>query len=361
MDPLEDVLTLLETRSHLSTSLVAGGRWALRFEAPQGVKFNAIRRGSCLLEVDGVDGSIPLEEGDCYLLARPRPFVLRSDPATTPVDAGPVFARADGGVARAGRGDEVFLVGGRFSFGARAQELLLDRLPPVVHVPAGSPHAETVRSALDLIDQELTRGEPAASLVAEHLAVVMLVHVLRLYLARDPHAASGWLAGLSDPVVAAALTALHRDPARPWTVAELARRPRCPAPRWPPVSRRLSGKGRWSTSPTGVSSWRRVSCARGTRRSPSSPGRWGTGPRAPSVSPSSASWVWLPATTDGVPHGRRLRRRCPRRRRHRPEPVEPGGPGPPSDGLLAHSCSKWRLFEQLLTCLRHSRQSRCRQ
>lgn len=36
MDPLEDVLTLLETRSHLSTSLVAGGRWALRFEAPQG-------------------------------------------------------------------------------------------------------------------------------------------------------------------------------------------------------------------------------------------------------------------------------------------------------------------------------------
>ncbi|GGQ56495.1 AraC family transcriptional regulator [Streptomyces althioticus] len=223
MDPLADVLTLLETRSHLSTSLVAGGRWALRFEAPQGVKFNAVRRGSCLLEVDGVDGSIPLEEGDCYLLARPRPFVLRSDPAATPVDAGPVFARADGGVARAGRGDEVFLVGGRFSFGARAQELLLDRLPPVVHVPAGSPHAETVRSALDLIDQELSRGEPAASLVAEHLAVVMLVHVLRLHLARDPHTASGWLAGLSDPVVAAALTALHRDPARPWTVAELAR------------------------------------------------------------------------------------------------------------------------------------------
>ncbi|MEU0913326.1 AraC family transcriptional regulator [Streptomyces althioticus] len=222
MDPLEDVLTLLETRSHLSTSLVAGGSWALRFDAPQGVKFNAVRRGSCLLEVDGVDGPIPLAEGDCYLLARPRPFVLRSGPTATPVDAGPVFARAEGGIARAGRGDEVFLVGGRFSFGARAQELLLDRLPPVVHVPAGSPHAETVRSALDLIDQELTRGEPAASLVAEHLAVVMLVHVLRLQLTRDPHTASGWLAGLSDPVVAAALSALHRDPSRPWTVAELA-------------------------------------------------------------------------------------------------------------------------------------------
>ncbi|MGW4760796.1 AraC family transcriptional regulator [Streptomyces pseudogriseolus] len=222
MDPLEDVLTLLDTRSQLSTGLVAGGRWALRFEPPQGVKFNAVRRGSCLLEVDGLDGPIPLAEGDCYLLARPRPFTLRSDPETAPVAAGPVFARAEGGVARAGEGDEVFLVGGRFSFGARAQELLLDRLPPVVHVPAGTQHAETVRWALDAIDQELTRGQPAAGLVAEHLAVVMLVHVLRLHLARDPHTASGWLAGLSDPVVAAALTALHRDPARRWTVADLA-------------------------------------------------------------------------------------------------------------------------------------------
>ncbi|CAL9332226.1 IS5 family transposase IS4811 [Streptomyces sp. enrichment culture] len=91
-----------------------------------------------------------------------------------------------------------------------------------MHVPAGTPHAETMRWALDAIDRELTRGEPAAGLVAEHLAVVMLVHVLRLHLARDPHTASGWLAGLSDPVVAAALTSLHREPARPWTVAELA-------------------------------------------------------------------------------------------------------------------------------------------
>ncbi|MFJ8902287.1 AraC family transcriptional regulator [Streptomyces sp. NPDC102370] len=223
MDPLEDVLTLVETRGHLSTSLAAGGRWAVRFEPPQGVKFNAVRRGSCLLEVDGVDGPTALAEGDCYLLTGPRSFTLRSDLETSPVPAGPLFARAADGAARAGLGDDVFLVGGRFSFGARAQELLLDRLPPVVHVPAATPHAETVRWALTAIDEELTRGQPAAGLVAEHLAVVMLVHVLRLHLARDPDTASGWLAGLSDPAVAAALTSLHREPARAWTVAELAR------------------------------------------------------------------------------------------------------------------------------------------
>ncbi|MFK4092291.1 AraC family transcriptional regulator [Streptomyces anthocyanicus] len=222
MDPLEDVLTLLKTRSHLSASLVAGGRWAVRFDAPRVVKFNAVRRGTCQLEVDGIDEPIDLAEGDCYLLTRPRSFTLRSDPETAPVDGGVVFARAEDGIARAGQGDDVFLIGGGFSFGTRAQELLLDRLPPIVHVPADTPHAETVQWALTAIDQELTHRPMASTLIAEHLAVIMLVHVLRLHLERAPHAVSGWLAGLADPVVATALTCLHRDPARSWTVADLA-------------------------------------------------------------------------------------------------------------------------------------------
>ncbi|PSM44625.1 AraC family transcriptional regulator [Streptomyces dioscori] len=222
MDPLEDVLTLLQTRSHLSASLAAGGRWAVRFDAPRVVKFNAVRRGSCQLEVDGIDEPVDLAEGDCYLLTRPRSFTLRSDPEAAPVDGGAVFTQARGGVARAGRGDDVFLIGGGFSFGTRAQELLLDRLPPLVHVPAGTPHAEAVQWALTAIEQELTHRPMASTLMAEHLAVVMFVHVLRLHLERAPHAASGWLAGLADPVVATALACLHREPARSWTVAELA-------------------------------------------------------------------------------------------------------------------------------------------
>ncbi|MFF4243215.1 cupin domain-containing protein [Streptomyces sp. NPDC001822] len=223
MDPLEDVLALLDTRSHLSSSLVAGGRWALNFEAPAGVKFNAVRRGACSLEVEGEREAIALAAGDCYLLTQPRRFTLRSDPGAFAVDAEHVFSRAEGGVARAGDGsDEVLLVGGRFSFGDRARSLLLEGLPAVVHVPAGTAGADTLQWALAQIDQELRRGEMASALVAEHLAVVMLVHVLRVHLAREPHAVSGWLAGLTDPAVAAALTSMHRRPEHRWTVAELA-------------------------------------------------------------------------------------------------------------------------------------------
>ncbi|MEV0999461.1 AraC family transcriptional regulator [Nonomuraea sp. NPDC050202] len=222
-DPLEDVLTLIGTTSHLSVGLVAGGRWALSFGPPAGVKFNAVRRGHCVLTVDGVPEPIPLAEGDCFLLVQPRAFTLASEQGLRPLPAGPVFAAATGGVARVGEGEDVVFVGGRFGFGERAQELLLDVLPPVIHVPGATAEAATVRWALELIDAELRERPLAATLVTEHLALVMLIHLLRLHLiTAGPGETSGWLAGLADPVVAPALRAMHARPAHAWTVSELA-------------------------------------------------------------------------------------------------------------------------------------------
>ncbi|MFC3501694.1 cupin domain-containing protein [Micromonospora krabiensis] len=221
MDPLEDVLALVGATSRLSTAMAAGGRWAVRFDPPAGVKFNAVRRGGCLLRVDGVPEPVTLAEGDCFLLTQPRCFTLAGDLDTPPEPAGPIFRAAVDGVARAGTGEEVFLIGGAFSFTERGRALLLDGLPPVIHVPAATPEAGTVRWAVEQIDTEL-RAEPLGGrLVAEHLALVMLIRILRLHLARG--GGSGWLAGLADPVLAPVLRALHARPDHPWTVAELAR------------------------------------------------------------------------------------------------------------------------------------------
>jgi AraC-like DNA-binding protein len=221
---LEDVLALTRATSHLSAGMSAGGRWAVRFDPPAGVKFNVVRRGACWLRVAGVPDPLRLGEGDCFLLTRPVAFTLASDLDLPAEPAGPLFTAVVDGVARAGDGDDVFLIGGAFSFTDRAQALLLDGLPPVLHVAAGTPEAATVRQAVEEIDAELQRNAAGARLVAEHLAVVMLVRILRLYLAGDAgRTSSGWLAGLSDPTVATVLRRMHARPAHPWTVAELAR------------------------------------------------------------------------------------------------------------------------------------------
>ncbi|WP_410813919.1 AraC family transcriptional regulator [Micromonospora sp. 067-2] len=223
MDPLEDVLSLLGVTAHLSSGMTGGGRWAVRFPPPAGVKFNVVSRGGCWLRVDDVPDPIRLREGDCYLLTRPLAFTLASDLDLPPEPAPPLFAAAVEGIARAGEGDEVLLLGGAFSFSGRVRTLLLDNLPPVLHVPAQTPEAGTVRWAVSEIDAELRRRPIAATLVAEHLAVVMLIRILRLHLAGNPSRTTGWLAGLADPIVSAALRAMHARPAYPWTVAELAR------------------------------------------------------------------------------------------------------------------------------------------
>ena len=54
------------------------------------------------------------------------------------------------------------------------------------------------------------------------LSEVLFVEALRRYVAQLPATQSGWLAGLRDPAVGKALACLHRDPARPWTIATLA-------------------------------------------------------------------------------------------------------------------------------------------
>jgi AraC-like DNA-binding protein len=63
---------------------------------------------------------------------------------------------------------------------------------------------------------------PVVNLVAQHLAHMMLIQALRLYLAEG--SGIGWLHALVDKQISAAMNALHDDPAHSWTVLELAER-----------------------------------------------------------------------------------------------------------------------------------------
>ena len=56
----------------------------------------------------------------------------------------------------------------------------------------------------------------------EHLSELMFVDVVRRYLETLPADRTDWLAALREPFVGRALTALHRSPARPWTLELLA-------------------------------------------------------------------------------------------------------------------------------------------
>jgi AraC-like DNA-binding protein len=68
---------------------------------------------------------------------------------------------------------------------------------------------------------EESSGKPSAPR-STRLPELLLVEALRLHLAAAPAVERGWIAALRDPVLGPAMAALHADPARSWTVADLA-------------------------------------------------------------------------------------------------------------------------------------------
>jgi hypothetical protein len=141
------------------------------------------------------------------------PAVPASDLTITPVDALTLLAtaRRQGGIASI-NGGGCCIVGGHFAFTGDYAGILLGVLPPIVHLRKES-DKETMRWSLERMRQELLEPQPGGSLVAQHLAHMMLVLALRLHLAEGLRGGVGWLFALADKQMGAAITSMHDDPA----------------------------------------------------------------------------------------------------------------------------------------------------
>jgi AraC-like DNA-binding protein len=228
MDPLSEVLSLLRPSSYACGGFGTRGDLAIQWPQHDGIKCYALLAGECWLIVEGTGGPVGLRAGDCFLLPHGLPFRLTTDLALTPVDFQILRAQGriggitkDGGNTKDG-GATRFLVGGHFALAGSHAKLVLQALPPIVHIRAEADRAQ-MRWALDRMREELSAPRPGGSLIAQQLACMMLVQALRLYLAEGAHGAS-WLAALTDPQLGGAITAMHDEPGHPWTLEKLARR-----------------------------------------------------------------------------------------------------------------------------------------
>jgi AraC-like DNA-binding protein len=128
----------------------------------------------------------------------------------------------EGGVARLGGGGDCFGVGGYFAFAGPHADILLEVLPPVIHIREEADKA-ALRWCLEQLMRELREPRPGGSLIAEHLTHMLLVLALRLHMAQGPGGGVGWLFALADKQISKAIHAMHADPARRWTLETLAR------------------------------------------------------------------------------------------------------------------------------------------
>jgi AraC-like DNA-binding protein len=224
MDPLSEVLALMKPQLHVAGGFAVPNEMAIHFPKHQGVKCYAMLAGQCWLVVEGVPEPVLLQAGDCFLLPRGLPFRLATDLALEPMAYTDAFARLGlrseaQGVTAGAR----FIAGGHFALTGGHAEMILQSLPPIVHIRRESDRA-AMRWSLERMREELSDPQPGGSLIAQQLAYMMLIQALRLHLADAASAGRGWLSALADKQMSIAIASMHRDPGTPWTLQSLAER-----------------------------------------------------------------------------------------------------------------------------------------
>ncbi|WP_020653543.1 AraC family transcriptional regulator [Massilia niastensis] len=219
IDPLSEVITLLRPRTVLSKGIGGAGRWGVRYAAFGHPGFCTILEGSCRLEVEG-EAPLVLGTGDFVLLPTTPGFTLSSLEPGIPIDIDPASAPEPADEVRHGGQEgppEVRLLGGYFVFGSPDASLLVSLLPQLVCVR----NAARLALLVGLVDEEARARKAGRELMLARLVEVLLIEALRT--TSGAGAPPGLLRGLADARLALALRAMHGDPARAWTITQLAK------------------------------------------------------------------------------------------------------------------------------------------
>lgn len=222
-DLLSAVLRELRFESAAYRWLELGSPFAIGFDQPGLRGVHLISEGECDLVLD--DGTTDrLTAGDLVILPRGDAHVLCSPgagagPATSSFE---LAMRTPGNRLRAGGPVvDTVVVCGAFLIG-EPDHPALRGLPRSIVVPGtGGQPPGWLAPLVDALRAEAFDGGPGSDLVMARLSDALLVRALRHY--GDTVDQPGWLAGLRDPYVAAALAAVHTDLAHPWTLTSLAR------------------------------------------------------------------------------------------------------------------------------------------
>ena len=217
IDPLAEVVTLLQPTATRSKVVGGAGRWRLR-RADAGQPFYCVLlEGACRLAAAGHDPML-LTQGDFVLIPAAHDYTFLSVEPPAPGQYTEPAMLADGHVrlgAPEGPPDVAFLVG-HCAFGSPDAALLVSLLPQLVHVRGEARLATLV----EMVGVETRGMRPARELVLARLLEVLLIEALRS--TGQTGTSAGLLRGLADPRLAAAIRRMHEDPGHAWTVAELA-------------------------------------------------------------------------------------------------------------------------------------------
>jgi AraC-like DNA-binding protein/mannose-6-phosphate isomerase-like protein (cupin superfamily) len=226
-DPLGEALHFLRMSGTFYCRSEFSAPWALELPPFEHcLMFHVVTAGQCLLEVEGAEPCL-LRPGDLALVPHGAGHRLASEPG---VPAARLFDLPREAVSnryeilRHGEGGApATMICALVRFDHPAAHQLIRLLPKLIRVDTWkSPEMEWIQSTLRFIAAEAQQLNAGGETVITRLADILVIQAVRAWIARDAGAQAGWLGALRDRQIGRAIAAIHRDPARNWTVASLA-------------------------------------------------------------------------------------------------------------------------------------------
>jgi len=233
MDILSDVLATLKLSGSLYFHTEFSAPYAVRVpQDRETVRFHLVVSGSCLVSVPGVAQPTALASGDVIVIPHGAEQILADAPKRAPIDLADAMRRAgfDGkGALRLGGGRAGIalapsrLICGFCRFDRGARHALLASLPRQIVMRGQDALAYPwLAEAIRAITYEALSDQEGRQAMSDRLSEILFIQAVRVH-ARNADHGAGFFAGLADPVLGRALSAMHEAPERDWTVESLAR------------------------------------------------------------------------------------------------------------------------------------------
>ncbi len=226
-DPLGEALHSLRMSGAFYCRSEFTEPWGLTLPPlPEYLWFHVVTSGRVSLGLG--DGELTtLHSGDLALVSQGAGHRLFSDPAAPApgildLPREEISDRYEA-LQHGGGGALTRVMCGAVRFDHPAARSLVALLPEIIYLDAAStPDVVWMQGTLALIAAETKHLRPGGEAVITRLADVLIIQVLRSWIATDPRAQTGWLGALRDRQIGRALSLIHAEPARAWTVASLA-------------------------------------------------------------------------------------------------------------------------------------------
>ena len=232
-DLLTEIFATLRLRSALYFRADLAGPFAVEVPAERRlVRFHFLRRGTCWVRAEGGRAVVELGEGELVILPNGGAHVLSDTAERAPLALPAVLAAAppgEDGVLRYGAGGgRAELLCGFCEFDEEIDHPVLANLPSLMVLrPQDLGRQPWTRATLRLLDLESELAGAGMQGILTRLLEILFIQALRQ--GGEPghpqasHYASPYMAALADPQLSKALLAIHRDCAKAWTLAALAR------------------------------------------------------------------------------------------------------------------------------------------